>query len=102
MDNQYIPLYLDIIILRYSCESICENCNIYLFSKDIVICGKCDKKYCYNCAKKIYFLKQNKCQHIPKCICCLCNDKDIENDNYNEFAMENTFSKSFEYNIKKI
>lgn len=105
MNNFYIPSNIYIIILRYSCNSICEKCNYYLFSKDIVICGKCDKKYCYNCAKKTCRFKWHNCTEIPKCICCLCDDKDnhveVEiNNNLIKNTMTYKFSKLFEYERK--
>ena len=106
-NNSTIPPDLSIIIIHYSCYSLCLKCSDYLTIEDSIICGKCDKIYCKKCAKKIIRYKWHNCASFPKCICCKCHDPDTNLPNIAIKDMLNTqsyyiFVSWFEYERKRL
>ncbi len=99
--DSLLPDALCNIILQYTCHSFCVCCNIFMFVDDVLLCGKCNKTFCYNCAKKYTRTKWHNCISIPKCICCVCRDDEqyinpLSNEHYVpiSYLMKNNYNFS--------
>ena len=71
-----LPLEINKIIIKYSNFIFCKKCEIFL-SRDNLSCGKCNLRYCLECAKNIAINNNFSCNCFPKCICCSCDS--VEN-----------------------
>ena len=54
MDKFYLSFDICKIIIKYTELKYCNECNLLLINiNNMITCGKCNKPFCFECAKKL-------------------------------------------------